>query len=164
MSQQHTTPSAHTARPAKARRLLPVIGAGAAAALVAASLSGCGSSAYADIAYDASGMSEGEVAFVPFGDESNGRLIVAMTDEGPIAKLDTCNSCNGSPHAYYEDLGDGVIQCQNCGFTFEVNNLDSSQGGCSPMDVKHSVDGDTVTVKAGELSSSEELFEAVSRK
>ena len=50
--------------------------------------------------------------------------------------INTCGSCGGSPYAYFVQVGN-KIQCQNCGNTFLITELDNLEtGGCNPIGIE----------------------------
>ena len=50
--------------------------------------------------------------------------------------INTCGSCGGSPYAYFVQDGN-KIQCQNCGNTFLITELDNLEtGGCNPIGIE----------------------------
>ncbi len=47
--------------------------------------------------------------------------------------VNTCQSCNGSPNAYFLQVGDS-IECQNCKNQFKIDYLDYLVDyGCNPL-------------------------------
>ena len=50
--------------------------------------------------------------------------------------INTCQSCGGTPRAYFVQVGN-KIQCQNCGNTFLITELDNLEtGGCNPIGIE----------------------------
>ena len=50
--------------------------------------------------------------------------------------INTCGSCGGSPYAYFVQVGNR-IQCQNCGNTFLISELDNLvTDGCNPISIE----------------------------
>ena len=89
------------------------------------------------------------------------QLIARKDDTGNVRlAFNTCQSCGGSPYAWFEDLGDRTLQCQNCGqiFPLDVVGTEAAQG-CNPVTIKDfTVDGDTVTVSGAVLKANVERF------
>ena len=80
-----------------------------------------------------SDLSSDQVSFIRIAEDSNIELLARLGDDGGISvALGTCQSCNGSPWAYYTQEGD-VLKCNNCGVTFPLAVLDAPGGGCHPM-------------------------------
>lgn len=63
--------------------------------------------------------------------------LVALRDRKDDVHIafNTCQSCSPSPKAYYRQSGD-LLQCTNCGFTFEPEQVGVTAGGCNlwPID------------------------------
>ena len=61
------------------------------------------------------------------------QLIGIATDPGEKRlAFNTCQSCNPSPQAYYQQQ-DNLLICQNCGFDFVSEDVGAVAGGCNPM-------------------------------
>lgn len=70
------------------------------------------------------------------------QLIGIATDSGEKRlAFNTCQSCNPSPQAYYQQQGDLLI-CQNCGFDFVSEDVGAVAGGCNPMPLEQLTDED----------------------
>jgi hypothetical protein len=69
-------------------------------------------------------------------------LFAVKASDGTIrTALNTCQVCNGSPYAYFEQQGNSV-QCQNCGNQFSLDMIGQERGGCNPVPI---TDGDAAT-------------------
>ena len=98
-------------------------------------------------------------AFAPDGTAM--QLIARKDDAGNVRlAFNTCQSCGGSPYAWFEDLGDGTLQCQNCGLIFQLDTVGAEAAqGCNPVTITdYTVDGDTVTVSDAVLKANVERF------
>ena len=77
--------------------------------------------------------------------DSNGTtigLFAVKASDGTIrTALNTCQVCNGSPYAYFEQQGDS-FQCQNCGNQFSLDMIGQERGGCNPVPI--TADDETV--------------------
>ena len=117
-----------------------------------------------DYLIKASELSSDKVSFIRPIIGSKIELLARIGDDGKIKiALGTCQSCNGSPGAYYTQNGD-QLQCNNCGLTFPLNVLDSPGGGCHPIMPDDSVftyTEDGVLVHTDMLKQYEELFSKV---
>lgn len=74
--------------------------------------------------------------------------------------VNTCQSCGGSPYAYFVQVGD-KIQCQNCGNMFSIDELDNLESdGCNPIAVedKHTKD-EIITIGTKQLKELKDKFE-----
>ena len=82
--------------------------------------------------------------------------MIARKDETGEERIafNTCQSCGGSPYAWFEYLGNGILQCQNCGQVFPLDTVGTTgAAGCNPVTITDfSVDGDTVTVPENVLA------------
>ena len=71
-----------------------------------------------------------------------GLLAVRNSRGKVIVVVNTCQSCGGSPYAYFVQVGD-KIQCQNCGYLFNIDDLeDLDPDGCNPIGIEDRVDKD----------------------
>ena len=78
-------------------------------------------------------LSSKRISFIRVSDDSRIELLARVGDDGMVkAALGTCQSCNGSPRAYYTQEGD-KLKCNNCGLTFPISVLDNPGGGCHPI-------------------------------
>ena len=70
-------------------------------------------------------------------------LIAVRDSEGKvIVVVNTCQSCGGSPYAYFVKVGN-KIQCQNCGNLFAIDDLDNlTPDGCNPIGIEDRKDED----------------------
>ena len=59
-------------------------------------------------------------------------LAVRASDDIVRMALNTCQVCNGSPYAYFEQEGDLFI-CQNCKNRFSSSDVGIVSGGCNPV-------------------------------
>ena len=83
-------------------------------------------------------------------------LIAVHTPDGHIrAAYNTCQICQGSPYAFFKQTGN-VLECQNCGNTFELDSIGKNKQGCNPIAVMDAREQD-----GGLLISSEELKKLV---
>ncbi|MDR1465393.1 MAG: DUF2318 domain-containing protein [Oscillospiraceae bacterium] len=62
-------------------------------------------------------------------------VLAVKTGDGKLrTAFNTCQVCNGSPYAYFEQRGDKV-ECQNCGNQFPMNRIEAEAGGCNPWPI-----------------------------
>lgn len=112
----------------------------------------------------AADLSQDEVTFVRLADDSKVELLLRLGEDGmPKISLGTCQSCNGSPGAYYTQQGD-ELQCNNCKLTFPVTVVGEESMGCHPISVDPalvSVSEDSISWNVDDLRVYEELFQAV---
>ena len=86
------------------------------------------------------------------------QLIALLDGEQVRPAYNTCQSCAGSPYAYFE-YKDGLLTCRNCGNQFGLNSVGEVVGGCNPLPVgESSVEGDCVVIPASELEANASAF------
>ncbi|MDR2655550.1 MAG: DUF2318 domain-containing protein [Oscillospiraceae bacterium] len=62
-------------------------------------------------------------------------VVAAKAPDGTIrTAFNTCQVCNGSPKAYFEQSGT-ALQCQNCGNKFPMDRVGIEAGGCNPVPI-----------------------------
>ncbi len=109
-------------------------------------------------------LSSDQVSFISISEDSRMELLTRLGDDGTVkAALGTCQSCNGSPRAYYTQEGD-MLKCNNCGLTFPISVLDSPGGGCHPIMLDEDLvqyQGRDLKIDLNGLSSYESLFSKI---
>ena len=74
-----------------------------------------------------------KISFIRPSEDSKLELLARKDGDGNVRiALGTCQSCNGSPMAYYTQTGD-LLRCNNCGQTFPISVVDHPGGGCHPI-------------------------------
>ena len=134
---------------------------------LAAALSGCGSSKAAE---EAAAIEEAmkvdglaiqvaeltaEPAFIDWQQDGIDMQLLALRNDSGEVQLayNTCQSCAGSPYAYFE-YDKGVLTCQNCGNRFGLDSVGRVAGGCNPKPVGDYVEADgVVVIPTAELAS-----------
>lgn len=88
--------------------------------------------------------------------------LLAVRDSGGNVRIviNTCQSCGGSPMAYFIQVGD-KIQCQNCRSLFDIDSLgELEDGGCNPIGIENMTDdGEMIKISHTELEQYKEKFE-----
>ena len=109
-------------------------------------------------------LSEDKISFIKVSEDSRIELLAKKDAKGNAkVALGTCQSCNGSPGAYYTQVGD-ELQCNNCGLTFPITVVEEAGGGCHPImideaGIKYTDDG--LIIDMSVLAQYEYLFEKV---
>ena len=96
-----------------------------------------------------------EPAFIDWRQDGVDMQLLALKNGDGEVQLayNTCQSCAGSPYAYFEYEND-VLTCQNCGNRFGPDSVGRVAGGCNPKPVSdYSVEGDAVVIPTSELAS-----------
>ena len=104
----------------------------------------------------------GEPAFLDWTQDGTAMQLIARKDETGEVRLafNTCQSCGGSPYAWFEYRGNNTLQCQNCGQPFALDTVGITRAaGCNPVSItEFVVEGDTVTVPQNILAENVYLF------
>ena len=89
-----------------------------------------------------------------------GLLAVRNSEGKVIVVINTCQSCGGSPYAYFVQVGD-KIQCQNCGNLFPIDELDNlTPDGCNPIGIEERKDKDgKIIIGTTQLKELKDKFE-----
>ena len=103
-----------------------------------------------------------EPTFINWEQDGIAMQLIARKDDTGAVRLafNTCQSCGGSSYAWFEDLGDGNLQCQNCGQTFPLDTVGITvAAGCNPVTITdYTVDGDTVIIPESLLKDNAARF------
>lgn len=85
------------------------------------------------------------------------QVLAVQASDGTIRlALNTCQICNGSPYAYFEQDGDDFV-CQNCGNRFASTQIGLSGGGCNPVPIpetNYTVQSDSIIIASDYLDAS----------
>ena len=95
-----------------------------------------------------------EPAFVDWEQDGVAMQLIALKSGSEVRlAYNTCQSCAGSPYAYFE-YENGILTCQNCGNRFGLDSVGRVSGGCNPKPVgSYSEEGDRVVIPTEELAS-----------
>ena len=89
------------------------------------------------------------------------QVFAARASDGTVRlALNTCQVCNGSPYAYFEQEGDDFV-CQNCGNRITADQIGGESGGCIPYPISASnktVTDDSILIPYDFLESSRIIF------
>lgn len=94
-----------------------------------------------------------------YEDINIGLLAVKDSKGNNHVVVNTCQSCGGSPYAYFVQVGD-KIQCQNCGSMFDIDDLDETvEDNCNPIKIidKKEKDG-VITIGTEQLKELKDKF------
>lgn len=80
------------------------------------------------------------------------RFFVIKSSDGVYrAALDACDTCYHAKKGYHQD-GDDMI-CNNCGLHFHSSQINEVHGGCNPVGLPRTIEGNQLVIKASELES-----------
>ncbi len=80
------------------------------------------------------------------------RFFVIKSSDGVYrAALDACDTCYHAKKGYHQE-GDDMI-CNNCGLHFHSSQINDVHGGCNPVGLPRTIDGNQLVIKASELES-----------
>lgn len=80
------------------------------------------------------------------------RFFVLRSSDGVYrAALDACDTCYHAKKGYHQE-GDDMI-CNNCGLHFHSSQINEVHGGCNPVGLPRTIDGNQLVIKASELES-----------
>jgi uncharacterized membrane protein len=78
------------------------------------------------------------------------RFFVMKSSDGMIrSALDACDTCAHTLKGYRQQ-GDYMV-CNNCDQKFLSNNINVLRGGCNPVPLNNSVEGDVVKIKVADI-------------
>lgn len=80
------------------------------------------------------------------------RFFVIKSSDGVYrAALDACDTCYHAKKGYRQE-GEDMI-CNNCGLHFHSSKINEVHGGCNPIGLPRTIEGDQLVIKASELES-----------
>jgi uncharacterized membrane protein len=80
------------------------------------------------------------------------RFFVIKSSDGVYrAALDACDMCYHAKKGYHQE-GDDMI-CNNCGLHFHSSQINEVHGGCNPVGLPRTIEGNQIVIKASELES-----------
>ncbi len=88
-------------------------------------------------------------------------IFAVLASDGSVRlAMNTCQVCNGSPYAYFEQDGDDFV-CQNCGNHFSSDEIGLTSGGCNPVPITeddYSEENGIITVSSSFLEKNAYRF------
>lgn len=80
------------------------------------------------------------------------RFFVIKSSDGVYrAALDACDTCYHAKKGYHQE-GDDMV-CNNCGLHFHSAQINEVHGGCNPVGLPRTIEGNQLVIKASELES-----------
>ena len=89
-----------------------------------------------------------------------GLLAVRDSKDNVKVVINTCQSCGGSPYAYFVQVED-KIECQNCGSRFAIDDLGNlTEDGCNPIAIEElNENDDNIVIGTNQLKRLKDKFE-----
>ena len=72
------------------------------------------------------------------------------------AALDACDVCFAARKGYSQEGEDMV--CNNCGNHFHTSQINEAKGGCNPVGLGRSIEGQSLKIKAADLEAGASYF------
>jgi Predicted membrane protein len=80
------------------------------------------------------------------------RFFVIKSSDGVYrAALDACDTCYHAKKGYHQE-GDDMV-CNNCGLHFHSSQINEVHGGCNPVGLPRTIEGNQLVIKGSELES-----------
>ncbi len=99
-------------------------------------------------------LEDGEMhKYIYTSDEGSIRFIIVKYDDEYMATFDACEIC---PAKGFLQEGEDTLVCKNCNAPIDMSTL-SEGGGCNPMVLESSVDGDNVVIELEDLMDPEAM-------
>ncbi len=95
-----------------------------------------------------------------FSYSTNGKMItffVMKAADGSIrSAFDACMSCNHAKLGYRQE--EGLVVCNNCGMGFNPGEIGKVTGGCSPIPIEKSTEGQMIVLRTRDLEAGAQYF------
>jgi len=103
-------------------------------------------------------LDDGNVHFFAYTTGGKTVTFFAMkAKDGSIrTALDACVACNHAKLGYRQE--GSLVVCNNCGMGFKPTDIGAMTGGCNPIPVRKSVDGQLLVLKARDLEDGARYF------
>ncbi len=103
-------------------------------------------------------VADGKAHFYSYS--SNGKMItffVMKAADGSIrSAFDACMSCNHAKLGYRQE--GGLVVCNNCGMGFNPGEIGKVTGGCSPIPIEKSTEGQMIVLRTRDLEAGAQYF------
>ncbi|HTG02028.1 MAG TPA: DUF2318 domain-containing protein [Nitrospirota bacterium] len=87
----------------------------------------------------------------------NVRFFIMKAEDGSIrTAFDACIACNHAKLGYRQEKG--VVVCNNCGMAFRPSEVGVITGGCNPIPINSSRDGQMIVLQTRELENGVKYF------
>ncbi len=112
----------------------------------------------ADVIMPVASVNDGKAHFFTY--DAGGTTVkyfVLSDSTGKVrAALDACEVCYAQKKGYSQE-GDSMV-CNNCGQVFPAKEINVVTGGCNPIPLKRSVQGETLTITVDSLQAGAQYF------
>lgn len=128
------------------------------ASTAVATSGGSGTTASRDITIPLSELSDKAKFFdYKLPDNKPVRFFVIKSSDGQYrAAMDACDMCYHAKKGYHQE-GDDMV-CNNCGLHFHSSQINEKHGGCNPVGLPRTIEGDRLVIKASEIDSRGSYF------
>jgi uncharacterized membrane protein len=103
-------------------------------------------------------LDDGKAHFFSYA--AGGRTITFFAtkaaDGGIKTAFDACMACNHAKLGYRPE--GSLVVCNNCGMGFPPAEIGTVTGGCNPISIKSSLEGQTIVFNATDLEAGAEYF------
>jgi uncharacterized membrane protein len=83
-------------------------------------------------------------------------FVMKAMDGSIRTAFDACVACNHAKLGYRQE--GSLVVCNNCGMGFKPTEIGMVSGGCNPIPVNKSVDGQMIVLKAKDLEAGAQYF------
>ena len=83
-------------------------------------------------------------------------FVMKAADGSIRTALDACVACNHAKLGYRQE--GGLVVCNNCGMGFKPTDIGAVTGGCNPIVVNRTLDGQMIVLKAKDLEDGSKYF------
>jgi uncharacterized membrane protein len=83
-------------------------------------------------------------------------FVMKAADGGIRTAFDACVACNHAKLGYRQE--GGQVVCNNCGMGFAPSDIDRRSGGCNPIPIERTNDGQMIVMKAKDLEAGVQYF------
>ena len=91
-------------------------------------------------------------------DNTSVRFFALKSADGKYrAAMDACDTCFHAKRGY-KQVGDAMI-CNNCGMRFQSNLINEVKGGCNPVGLACTIEGNQLVIQKSDLDSRSHYFQ-----
>lgn len=111
-----------------------------------------------DIRIPLTAVGDGNAHFFAYsaGGKSITFFVMKAVDGTIRTAYDACMACNHAKLGYRQE--GGQVVCNNCGMAFKPTEIGNTGGGCNPIPVSRTLDGEMIVLKAKDLESGAQYF------